>query len=79
MYGTLLVLIPDHGRVSYMWEKRNSQSRTWDPIDVPSYVCLLYVDGALVTTGALLEMNTISLLCCAEVSIYNYTHVPIIK
>ena len=44
MFATLLLLAPDHGHVMYKWERRNERAGIWEPIEVPPYTCLLYVD-----------------------------------
>ena len=46
MFATLLLLAPDHGHVTYKWERRNERAGIWEPIEVPPYTCLLYVDQA---------------------------------
>ena len=39
------MLYPNHGSgMSYKWERRNAKSSVWEPIHVPVYTCLLYVD-----------------------------------
>ena len=44
-YGKLLVLSPNHGKdVSYKWERQNAESAMWEPIQVPVYTCLLFVN-----------------------------------
>ena len=44
MFATLLLLAPDHGHVTYKWERRNARAGVWELIDVPPFTCLLYVD-----------------------------------
>ena len=44
MFATLLILMPEHGSVSYKWERRNERAGVWQLIEVPPYTCLLYVD-----------------------------------
>lgn len=42
----LVVIVPNHGRAIYTWEKKPHDG-SWKKIDVPSYTCLLYVDTTM--------------------------------
>ena len=43
----LVVIVPNHGRVVYTWEKKHPHDSSWKKIDVPSYTCALHVDTTM--------------------------------